>query len=249
MKIFNLNTFFISVLFAVFSGCQSHYALVKSGRGEYRMDSTVTVDSGIVKTYMPYKQKMEAQMSAVLGQSAIAMPKIDSAEIYLGNFYADAAATEARKVVSFDFAIPTTKGGLRYALPKGNITLSAIFELMPFENELVLLKLKGTDVQQLLNFIAASGGQPVSGLRMKIKDKLPAEVTINGTPFNPNNTYTILTSDYLANGGDNTKGLSSPLERKNVGLRVRDALINYVKQQTAAGKTINVQLDGRITKN
>ncbi|MDT3402084.1 5'-nucleotidase [Mucilaginibacter terrae] len=249
MKIFNLKALLILILLAAFAGCQSHYALVKSGRGEYHMDSTLAVDSGVIKTYLPYKQKMEAQMNAVLGQSAIAMPKSDSAETYLGNFYADATAAEARKIASFDFAIPTTKGGLRYAIPKGNVTLDNIFELMPFENELVLLKLKGTDVQQLLNFIAASGGQPVNGLRMTIKNRQPAEIIINGSLFNPNRTYTVLTSDYLANGGDNTKGMATPVERKNIGLRVRDALINYVKQQTAAGKTINVQLDGRITKN
>lgn len=249
MKIFKLKAFLIPVAVAMFAGCQSHYALVKSGRGEYHIDSTLKVDSGVIRAYLPYKQKMEAQMSAVLGQSAFEMEPNYDRESLLGNFYADATAAEARKIVNFDFAIPTTKGGLRNAIPKGNIALNTIFELMPFENELVLLKLKGADVQQLLNFIAASDGQPVNGLRLKIKDKQPVEVTINGKPFDPNNTYTVLTSDYLANGGDNTKGMTLPIERKTVGLRVRDALISYVKQQTAAGKTINAQLDGRITKN
>jgi len=249
MKIFKIQAVVLSVTIATLMGCQSHYALVKSGRGEYHIDSTVKVDSGVIKAYLPYKQKMEKQMSAVLGTSAKNMEPNYDRESLLGNFYADAAASEAKKLVAFDFAMPTTKGGLRYAIPQGNITLSTIFELMPFENELLLIKLKGTDVEELLNFIAASDGQPVNGIRLKIKDKKPVEVSINGQPFDRNKTYLVLTSDYLANGGDNTKGFANSIERKPIGLRVRDALINYVKQQTAAGKQINAQLDGRITKN
>lgn len=249
MKIFKLYMFLLPAIIATFAGCGSHYALVRSRRGEYHIDSTLKADSGVIKAYLPYKQKMEAQMSAVLGQSAKNMEPNYDRESLLGNFYADATDAEAKKLVTFDFAIPTTKGGLRYAIPKGNITLSTIFELMPFENELLLIKLKGTDVEELLNFIAESNGQPVSGIRLKIKDKKPVEVVINGQPFDRNKTYLVLTSDYLANGGDNTKGFASPIERKPVGLRVREALINYVKQQTAAGKQINTELDGRITQN
>ncbi|MVN93124.1 5'-nucleotidase C-terminal domain-containing protein [Mucilaginibacter aquatilis] len=247
MKIFK-PLLYLAIL-ATFFGCGKRYSIVRSARGEYHIDSTLTLDSGIVKTYLPYKRKMEAQMNAVLGESAVALEKERGTESLLGNFYADAVASEARKLFSFDFTIPTTKGGLRNEIPKGKITLSTIFELMPFENELVLLKLKGTDVQQLLNFIAASNGQPVSGLQMTISDKKPVNLLINGKPFNVADTYTVLTSDYLANGGDNTKGLATPLERKTIGLRVRDALVNYVKNQTASGKVINAQLDGRIKEN
>ena len=249
MKIFKIQGLILSVAIATLIGCQSHYALVKSGRSEYPIDSTVTVDSAVIKTYLPYKQKMQATMSAVIGKSVVNMEPNTDRESLLGDFYADAAASEAKKLVAFDFAIPTTKGGLRNAIPKGNITLSNLFELMPFENELVLIKLKGADVEELLNFIAVSDGQPVNGIRLKIKDKKPVEVIINGQPFDHDKTYLVLTSDYMANGGDNTRGFASPMERKPIGLRVRDALVNYVKQQTAAGKPINAQLDGRITKD
>jgi 2',3'-cyclic-nucleotide 2'-phosphodiesterase (5'-nucleotidase family) len=232
------------------ASCSRHYQVVKSNRIEYAVNDSRPADSGIVKLYLPYKQKMETAMNQVIGQSARLLTKEGSPESLLGNFFADATTSEAKKLVpDVDFAIPTTKGGLRNDVAAGNITLSTLFELMPFENELVWVKLKGEDTEQLINFIAATNGQPVTGIKLKIKDKKPYDILINGKPFDRRKSYNVLTSDYLANGGDNITGFNAPLERKTIGLRVRDALINYVKTQTTAGQPINAQLDGRITNN
>ncbi len=246
---FNITRFIYGAALLLAS-CKSHYTLVEAKRSEYNINSSVSADSAVIKTYLPYKQKMEAQMSAVIGQSARLLTKSGETESLLGNFFADAVNAEALKIdPAIDFALPTTKGGLRNDIAQGNITLSTMFELMPFENELVVLTLKGTDVEQLLNFLARSGGQPVSNLKFNIVNGQAQQVLIKGQPFDRNRTYRVLTSDYIANGGDNVKGLTNPLERKVLGMRVRDALISYVKQQTAAGKPIDAQLDGRITKN
>ena len=127
--------------------------------------------------------------------------------------------------------------------------MSNLFELMPFENELIAFTLKGADVQQLLNFIAATNGQPVAGLHLKIVDKKPVDVFIKGKPFDPRQTYRVLTSDYIAGGGDNALGFKDPVDKKVLGLKVRDALINYVKEKQAAGESINPKSNGRITKD
>src|SRR5690606_12674159 len=128
-------------------------------------------------------------------------------------------------------------------LQKGDITIGNLFELMPFENEMVLLELSGKDVLQLAQFIAASGGQPVSGLRMKITDNKPIDILIAGKPLTESRTYKLITYDYLANGGDNSRGLGKPISRVNLGQKVREALIEYVSEQEKAGKHINTQLD------
>jgi 2',3'-cyclic-nucleotide 2'-phosphodiesterase (5'-nucleotidase family) len=243
-------TRFIYAATLLLASCKSHYTLVEAKRSEYNVNSAVPADSAVIKTYLPYKQKMEAQMSAVIGQSARLLTKSGETESLLGNFFADAVTAEALKMdPAIDFAVPTTKGGLRNDIAQGNITLSTMFELMPFENELVVLTLNGTDVKQLISFLAQSGGQPVTNLKFNIVNGQAQQVFIKGQPFDQTHTYHVLTSDYIANGGDNVKGLNNPLERKVLGLRVRDALINYVKQQTAAGKPIDAQFDGRITKN
>lgn len=251
MKIvIKLETILVLCLLTILWSCKSHYVLVSSDRGKYSIDSQVPVDSSIVKTYWPYKEQMDAKMNQIIGHCAKELTKsYDLPETLLGNFFSDAVLVEGKKIdPSIDFAIPSTKGGMRNSLPKGDIHLSNVFELMPFENEMVVLKLKGSDVEELLNFIARSGGQPVAGLRMTIESQKPVNPLINGQPFDKNRTYMILTSDYVANGGDHVGGFKDPLERRSLGVKLRDALINYIKTTTDAGKDINAELDGRITK-
>lgn len=231
--------------------CSSGYKVVKANRAEYAINKTIAADSAVIKTYLPYKQQLDSEMNQILGYSEVAMVKSnDLPETVLGNFFSDAVLQQALKYdPTIDFSMPSTKGGIRVDVPKGAIKLSNIFELMPFENELVAFTIKGTDVQELINFIAASNGQPVAGIRLKIVDKKPVDVFIQGKPFDSQRTYRVLTSDYVAGGGDNALGFKNPIEKKVLGLKVRDAIIGYVKEVQAAGKTINTKLDGRITKN
>lgn len=243
---------YILVLMALFApSCSSKYQLTKSDRVDYPINSSLSPDSSIIKSYLPYKARLDAEMTKVIGHSALAMSKKSSdtlPESLLSNFFADAVMEQAKKLdPAIDFAMPSTKGGIRVDLPKGPIMVSNIYELMPFENELVICTIKGTEAQRLLEFIAASNGQPVAGLHMKIIDKKPAVVFIDGKPFDIHRNYRVLTSDYVANGGDNTLGLKDPVEKKVLGLKVRDALINYVKVKQAEGSNITAQLDGRIS--
>lgn len=240
----------VSVLSLMLS-CSSGYKLVKANRAEYAINKDVAADSSVIKTYLPYKKQLDDEMNQVLGYSDVAMIKSnDMPETILGNFFSDAVLQQALKIdPTIDFSMPSTKGGIRVDVPKGEIKLSNIFELMPFENELIAFTLKGTDVQNLLNFIAASNGQPIAGIRLKIVDRKPVDVFIQGKPFDPQKSYRVLTSDYIAGGGDNAMGFKNPIDKKVLGLKVRDAIINYVKDNQAAGKTINPKLDGRITKN
>ncbi|GGG87488.1 hypothetical protein GCM10007415_21570 [Parapedobacter pyrenivorans] len=215
-----------------------------------QIDSTLTGDSTFLQLYAPYREQLEAEMNRVVGYTDVNLthPR-DVPETRLGNFFADALLAEGKKrhpdaELSFG-----TKGGLRIELQKGTITMGNLFELMPFENEMVLLELSGKSLLQLAQFIAATDGQPVAGLRMRIKDGKAIDITVAGKPLELSRTYKLITYDYLANGGDNSRGLSNPVSRTNLGLKVREALITYVGEQTRAGKHINTQLDGRITHN
>lgn len=252
MKIFSGKKSLLWALFVLLGiGCSSGYHLARSESKGYPVDGAIAVDSAVLGVYFPYKAGLDSQMNRIIGYSALPMSKKSSdtlAESLLSNFFADATLFQAKKLdTAIDFAMPSTKGGIRVDLPQGPITVSNIFELMPFENELLVCTIKGTDVRLLLEFIAASNGQPVAGLRMKIKDKKPVDVLINGQPFDISRNYRVLTSDYVSNGGDNARGFKDPLEKKVLGLKVRDALLNEVKDKQALGKAITAQLDGRIT--
>ena len=241
----------VAIFFSLLGSCTTKYELVKSNREEYKISSDVAVDSTIIKTYLPYKAKLDAEMNEIIGETDVILSKGSSLpESVLGNFFADAVFNQVKKLEpKVDFVFPTTKGGLRNDIAKGQIKVSNIFELMPFENQLVMFNLKGNDVLKVVNYIAASNGQPVSGLKFNIKDKQAENIEINGKAFDTNANYWVVASDYIASGGDDATGFATPISRKNIGLLVRDALLNEVKDFKAAGKSINTKLDGRITKN
>ena len=118
---------------------------------------------------------------------------------------------------------------------------------MPFENRLVAVTFNGTDMQLFLDYIAEMSGDPVSGIRFKIKNKKAVDIFINGEPFNNNKEYVVLTSDYMANQGDGGYIFAKAYNRQEYQIKLRDTNLEYLKQQNQAGKTINPQLDGRIT--
>ncbi|WP_316784505.1 5'-nucleotidase [Pedobacter frigiditerrae] len=241
----------LAISLVLFVSCTTQYAVVKSNREEQNINSSLPVDSSIIKTYMPYKVKVEAEMNEVIGYTDVLLAKSSTVpESVLGNFFADAVFNQARKIEpKIDFVFPTTTGGLRNDIAKGPITVSSIFELMPFENQLVLFNLKGEDALKVITYVAGRGGQPVSGLRFNIKDRMPQNIIVNGKPFDVTKTYWVVASDYIASGGDDAVGFATPISRKNMGLLVRDALLKEVKETQAAGNKINAKLDGRITKN
>lgn len=243
------------LIFLLLSGsltsCSTQYAVVKSNRVDYQITKEIGVDSGVVQTYLPYKLQLDAEMNTVIGYAEVALTKATPAtESVLGNFFADAVLHQAKKLApEIDFAVPTTKGGLRNEISKGAITVSNVFELMPFENELMLYTLKGADALAFLQFVAATNGQPIAGATMTINAGKADKILINGEPFDVRRNYNVLTSDYIAGGGDGAVGFAAPVAVKQLNLKIRDALFMEVKEVQAAGKKINAKLDGRITKN
>lgn len=214
--------------------------------GEY-----TSVDSSIYKEILPYKSKVDEAMDAVLATSDMAFEK-KMPEGTLGNFAADACLQESQKLYYPSDNIPISfcflnNGGLRASLPKGKITKRNVFELMPFENELAVLTLSGENTKKLIDFIVAKGGMPVSGISIKIKDSTNASTSIGNEAFDKNKNYKVVTSDYLANGGDNLLFLKDATNKEVIGLKVRDAIINYLQRLNAEGKTIHSQIEGRIS--
>jgi len=138
-------------------------------------------------------------------------------------------------------------GGIRLTqLPAGNVTRGKIFEMMPFDNILVLQRLKGRELQQFLDLIAARGGWPVAGMSMQIKDKKAINVLVAGKPIDPDAVYGVLNSDFVANGGDNADILKV-LPRETRGYLMRDAIIDYIQKLKSQGKNISARVENRVT--
>ena len=134
-------------------------------------------------------------------------------------------------------------GGMRCEWQAGPITKGSVFELMPFDNMLVVLTLKGADIIALCESFARYGGQGVAGMRVKTVDGKLADVQIAGKPVNPLADYTVATSDYLSGGTDHMEALTRYVAYWNSELKIRDLYLEAVREQD----TIRAAVDGRMT--
>jgi 2',3'-cyclic-nucleotide 2'-phosphodiesterase (5'-nucleotidase family) len=213
---------------------------------------TLGIDSSIYKTIAPYKLKLDAQMNEVIAVSDTDMAKEKNVpESLLGNFISDLYKQIADRLYkpedgkAVDFVM-SNQGGLRTSLPKGNITTRNIFELLPFDNRLVVVTLSGDSAQSLFNYIAKKGGDPVSGLKMGIQDKKPLRPVIQGNSFDINKTYKVLTNDYCAAGGDQCWFFTAALKYEDLNVILRDIVVSELKAIYAKGQHITAKLDQRI---
>lgn len=213
------------------------------------IDSTteVTADKAYEAWLQPIKQKVDAQMNVVIGQAAETM-KGHAPESLLSNFNADVYRERATAFLGepVDMSV-VNLGGLRTIIPAGNITVGKVFELMPFENELVILWLRGDKLMGLLQYFARAGGEGESGVRMTIRNRTAEDITIGGKPIDLTKLYSVATNDYLAGGNDNMVQLGQYEKRTNTGLKIRSILIDYIKDETKKGNKVEAKLDGRIT--
>ena len=206
-------------------------------------------DKSYTEHLQPLKQQLGLKMNIVIGEAAETM-KGHAPESLLSNFSADVYRLAGTDYLgqAVDVSI-VNLGGLRTVISAGNITVGKIYELMPFENELVILWLKGDKLLELVQFFASVGGEGISGIRMEINNGKAVNVTVNGSAINPEKIYSIATSDYLAGGNDKMFQLAQSEKRQNTGIKLRDILLKYIKSETAKGNKIQAKLDGRTIIN
>ena len=247
----NFKKYFIISLFVLPLVSCSHkiWTITHATSTKIVIDSTTETlaDKNYEMYLLPIKQRVDAQMDIVIGQAAVTM-KGHAPESLLSNFSADVYRETASKFLGkeVDMAV-VNLGGLRTVVPAGNITIGKVFELMPFENELVIVWLKGDKLNGLLQYFAGMGGQGVSGLHMDISSGKAINVLINGMPLETEKLYSISTNDYLAGGNDNMVQLAQNVKLVNTGIKVRDMLLDYIKKETKKGNMIQSKLDGRIS--
>ncbi len=238
--------------FILVVSCKTQYIHSSTeSRNTIVTDSVIPVDSQLVHLYLPYKQKLEQNISRIISITREEMVK-NKPESNLTNFLADLLLEEGNKTqgvngenIQADISY-FNYGGIRTFLPKGEITVGKIFELMPFENEMVFLKLTGDQVQEFLNIIAAKGGDSVGGVRFTISGDEATGIEIGNQKLNSGDDYWLVTNDYVAAGGDGLEVLTQRKEFVTTGRKIRDAIISYMETKYEKNEEIYTELDGRI---
>ena len=204
-------------------------------------------DEDFIKFIEPYKNKMDQEMNQKISHTHLDLNKMGD-NSNLGNLLADftfeGANVWAKNNLKIDVdAALINIGGIRTTIGKGDITLKNVFEVMPFENEIILVKFKGSDLDGLFEYYAKNEtNNPVSHLYIETKNKQVYKTLINGKAVDPNQIYYIATSDYLALGGDNMKFFSKG-ESISTGLKLRDLFIEYFKKNQHINPKEEVRLN------
>jgi 2',3'-cyclic-nucleotide 2'-phosphodiesterase (5'-nucleotidase family) len=244
----NSNLFVVSFLtFFCLLSCKTVYQPQAVQYADYRINQNNKQDSTVIKLLQPYADSVNKSMNAIVAVAAMELEK-KQPEGTLGNILADAMLAKAKQV--YKTAVDASfinYGGIRLSsIPAGNITKGKIFELAPFDNIIVLQKVSGKVLQQLVDHISSKNGWPVAGISWQLKNKAAINVLINGTPVDETAVYTIAVLDYVANGGDDCNMLR-PITQINKGYLFRDAVIDYFTDINQQGKKITAQIEKRIS--
>lgn len=204
-------------------------------------------DEEFVKIIEPYKQKLDKEMNQKISHTSIDLTK-QGDNSNLGSLLADYtfegadAWTKKNLQKNVDAALINI-GGIRTTIGKGDIFLKNVFEVMPFENEVIIVKMKGSDLQGLFDYYAKTQvNNPVSHLYIETNNGQLTKSLINGKPVDPSKDYYIATSDYLALGGDNMKFFSKG-ESISTGIRLRDLFIEYFRKNSEVVPNTDVRLN------
>ncbi len=193
-----------------------------------RIDDSIEPDEEMKAFIKDYASDLFAYMGRKLTVSTGVIER-GQPESPLGNLTADILRNRATREMGtqVDVAI-LNRGGLRIPIPEGEVTVGTVYELMPFENHITMLRFNGRQMRQLANELAIEGGEPVSGLRMRIDNGRATDLLVNGQPVSDQKEYWVATNNWLADGGGPLPTLWSPLERRDLEVMIRDAFIEYL---------------------
>lgn len=218
------------------------------------IDKDIIADSIMQADIAPYRVEIDAKMDKAIGQSEKQMLSYKP-ESPLSNFISDIIQNKVQQYLKTNNAdtLPLLTlmniKGIRSPIPEGQVTLRNIFELMPFENEIVVLILPGDSILSLFQFLGRTKGDGIAGATVKYKDTNVTEIRIGDAELDSSKNYILATSDYLADGGDYYNMIVSPMHRTNINLKLREAIIESIQEQNSKGTILKANTDGRIVFN
>jgi 2',3'-cyclic-nucleotide 2'-phosphodiesterase (5'-nucleotidase family) len=247
-----LKLFVIFLTFFLVASCgKQNYQVSKIEGKRITITDKEKQDPQIENYIKPYRENINKDLDSVLAYCPVTLDKSTGKwQTTIGNLMADVTLQRgntvfmAREKKNIDLCI-LNHGGIRSILPKGNVTSRTAFEIMPFENSLVVIALKGEQILELVDyFIATKKPHPLSGITFTIgKDNVAKNILVQGKPVEKNTIYYVATNDYLSNGGDNMDFFKKGTQKFDLDYKLRNILIDYFKEVD----TIPVINDVRIS--
>ncbi|WP_338730875.1 5'-nucleotidase C-terminal domain-containing protein [Mangrovimonas cancribranchiae] len=243
---------FFLLLLSVFSCKQENKHLTRIEGKLLPITDSLKSHTEIEGIITPYRNHINKDLDSVIAYAVDTYSKSDGElNTAIGNLFADAIYEQANPVFKQRTAknidlVLVNHGGIRAIISKGNVTKRTAFNIMPFENSIVVVALSGKNVKQLINYLTkAKRAHPITGLKLTVDaDYNLKEALINGKPIDTLQTYYVATNDYLYNGGDHMTFFKPNDSLYVLDYKIRNALLDYFYKKD----TINPTIDDRFIK-
>jgi 2',3'-cyclic-nucleotide 2'-phosphodiesterase/3'-nucleotidase len=199
----------------------------------------------MVSVLAPFNERVKAKTAEIVGEASDDLVKSEKAESALADIIADAFRETGRTQIAIH-----NIGGIRAKISRGQITWGNVFQVLPFENTLVTLKMTGAQIRKSLQRSLAPtvGMIAISGLRVRFNlSKPPGEQIVSaflldGSPLEDSKLYTVTTNDFVAAGGDGFTEFVNGTDFLDTGIFLRDVMVEYIKKN----RILMPLVDGRI---
>ncbi|HEY1193841.1 5'-nucleotidase [Flavobacterium sp.] len=245
-----LKLFVIFLTFFIFSCSPKNYNLNKI-EGKQLPVTEKTGETPAIEAFIkPYRDHINQDLDNVLAYCPETLDKSTGKwQTSIGSLLADVCLLKGNTVFKsrenkdIDLCL-LNHGGIRAILPKGNVTTRTAFEIMPFENNLVVIALKGEQILDIAAYIIKEKKpQPLSGMTFTItKDNTAKNIMVQGKPLDLNKTYYVATNDYLANGGDSMTFFAKGTQKFDLNYKLRNVLIDYFKDVDTVVAPKNIRI-------
>lgn len=237
-------------LFFISSCSDKNYNLTKIEGKQLPITEKAAETPAIESFIKPYRDHINQDLDNVLAYAPETLDKSTGKwQTSIGSLLADVCLQrgntvfKSRENKDIDMCL-LNHGGIRAILPKGNVTTRTAFEIMPFENNLVVIALKGEQILDIAAYIIKEKKpQPLSGMTFTIaKDNTAKNILVKGKPLDLNKTYYVATNDYLANGGDSMTFFAKGTQKFDLNYKLRNVLIDYFKDVDTVVAPKNIRI-------
>ena len=226
--------FLIICIGASLMACSSHLQVYSS---RIAIGNSLTGNRTTDSIIQPYRDSMNRSMSKIIAQSDNDFI-VERPSSNLMNWVADAIFIQQTQTIKINTPIICllNTGGIRSSLGKGNLSVGDFFKLMPFDNTIVWVEMPIESLTEIGVFITKSGGEPLSNCTVQ-----NGKIVLNSVPEGCTH-FIIITSDYLANGGDKMDFFKKGKIINETGKLMRDVLIEHAIQQSTLISTNEIRV-------
>ncbi len=235
-----LHNFVILLTLSTIIACSSKkYNNYQTSATLLNVNDSIPLDNEIQKFVNPYKEHINRDLDSVLAYNPTTQDKSKGQwETNIGNLFATTTLDLSRPIFqkrenkTIDFCM-LNHGGIRSIIPAGNVTSRTAYEIMPFENSIMVIGLTGKEVLKLVNYVLVEKKpHPLEGIVIKTNEDFSKviSVEINNIPLDENKIYYVATSDYLANGGDSMNFFKNSTLKYDLDYKLRNLFIDYFKK-------------------